>query len=181
MTNYNEALQTLEIHLTRGETTKALDLLEDGPIPHEWGMKNLTLICAYGYADLTQIFVDRVKELDLNPSNDTKMSCLMHATMGRAMRMEYMAPCNYPAVVRILLKAGAKPNWRSRSGRTALHIAALYGEHEIVSTLLEDERVSEQINTKDAHGSTPLFLVCTNSQVSKEEGNNNSVNLDTVK
>ncbi|KAJ1464921.1 ankyrin repeat-containing domain protein [Baffinella frigidus] len=179
MTQYNELLWSLERCLMFGKTAEALRLLDDGPIQHVWGMEKLSLICAYGYADLTQIFVDRVIDLDLNPSNDNKMSCLMHAVVGRMVRMDDMAPCDYPAVVRILLLAGADPNWCNRGGRTALHAAALCGEHETVSTLLEDERVSTQINTKDTRGSTPLFLVCTNSQVSKEEGN--SLNLDTVK
>jgi hypothetical protein len=184
MDHDNEVLVDLERCLTLGKTEEVLDRLALN-ISHDWGMKKLELICAYGYADLTQIFVDRVTGLNLNPSNDTNMSCLMYAAVGRPVRKGtgkswgQMAQCNYPAVVRILLQAGADPNWCRLNGRTALHAAALYGEHEIVSTLLEYKRVSELINTKDAHGSTPLFLVCTNSQVSEEEGN--SVNLDTVK
>ncbi|KAI1416180.1 ankyrin repeat-containing domain protein [Hypoxylon sp. FL1857] len=63
-------------------------------------------------------------------------------------------------VARTLLDAGARPDARDNTGRTALHYAVREELSEFFQLLLADERVD--LNAKDHYGSTPLSIaVCS--------------------
>jgi hypothetical protein len=59
-------------------------------------------------------------------------------------------------LVRLLLEAGADVTWMSGDGLTALHVAALRGEREVVKILC-GKRGSE-LNRRNPWGQTPLHL-----------------------
>ena len=60
------------------------------------------------------------------------------------------------AVIGVLLEAGANPSFRGPKGQTALHFAAVRGNWEGVSRLLEHRA---QANATDDDGQTPLQAV----------------------
>ncbi|XP_072890031.1 SH3 and multiple ankyrin repeat domains protein 1-like isoform X2 [Hemitrygon akajei] len=61
---------------------------------------------------------------------------------------------NCPDVIRVLCLGGAHIDFRARDGMTALHKAAIYGNYNAVSTLLEQ---GASPNYKDRRALTPLY------------------------
>lgn len=59
--------------------------------------------------------------------------------------------------LRALVRLGADPNLRNKSGMTALAYAAFYGDLEKVRALIE---LGADVNVQDKRGSTPLMLTC---------------------
>jgi ankyrin repeat protein len=67
-----------------------------------------------------------------------------------------------PAVVKVLLAAGADPNRPDANGATALHLAAAAGSPEAVSALLEK---GANPNARESEwGQTPLFFAAENDR-----------------
>jgi len=58
-------------------------------------------------------------------------------------------------VAKMLIEAGAKPNSKDKTGMTPLHYAALNGRSQVIRVLLE---CGANINSKDESGMTPIFL-----------------------
>ena len=67
--------------------------------------------------------------------------------------MTFAAAWNQPAVVKLLLDAGANPNLADRGGGTALMLAALNGTADMVGDLLSAKADPDQ---RDKNGNDPL-------------------------
>lgn len=103
------------------------------------------------------------QEQDLNALDDMGWAPLHHA-----------ASAGQPEAVRFLLNKGARPETKSSSGQTALHVAAGPQNRPVIPTLfytqppVEDKRETilslvkggADINAEDKHGFTPLMTAC---------------------
>jgi hypothetical protein len=68
---------------------------------------------------------------------------------------------NRSGVVQYLLELGADTQLRDRSGRSALHIAAMFGQHQSISLLLD----ASDRHLEDHRGKTPLDLAIEHDQL----------------
>jgi len=57
-----------------------------------------------------------------------------------------------------LLKAGADPSLIDKEGRNALHAAAVYGKHEVITAFTGH---TQPLNAKDMYGTTPLIIAAS--------------------
>ncbi|ORY20851.1 ankyrin, partial [Neocallimastix californiae] len=64
-------------------------------------------------------------------------------------------------VVALLLQYHVDPNVRNSEGHSALSIACMYGNHQIVKLLLDTENIN--IDNQTNLGDTPLMIACENA------------------
>jgi Ankyrin repeats (3 copies) len=133
---------------------------------HEWAMSRLCGAVSNGYVDVVTILVERMKSyignmaaathLKVEPS-DTDLSLLLcAAAMNNALSV---IDTDFPEVVRILLKLGFDANQvTGKVNRSALHMAAMCGSHEVAAVLLENNKTL--VNIQDSYGATALYLAC---------------------
>ena len=113
-----------------GDAQRIAALLDRGdPVDlRSWdGWTPLHLAAYTGRAEVVRTLVSRGAPVDAVSANATKNTPLCAALAGRGDQ----------DIVRLLLEAGADPNFRAESGVTPLHLAASRGADALVHQLLE--------------------------------------------
>ena len=90
------------------------------------GFTPLSLACFFGHAEIAEYLVNQGANVNLSATNPMRVAPLHAAVAARQ-----------PAIVRMLVKAGAGVNQPQQQGWRPLHAAAQNGDAEIVKLLLE--------------------------------------------
>ncbi len=90
------------------------------------GFTPLSLACFFGHPEIAAYLVDQGANVNLAATNPMKVAPLHAAVAARQ-----------PAIVRVLIQAGADVNQPQQNGWRPLHAAAQNGDEESVKLLLE--------------------------------------------
>jgi uncharacterized protein len=91
------------------------------------GFTPLSLACFFGHSEIASYLVDQGANVNLAATNPMKVAPLHAAVAARQ-----------PAIVRMLIQAGADVNQAQQHGWRPLHAAAQNGDEECAAALLEN-------------------------------------------
>lgn len=116
---------------------------------------NVPLIYAITYNRINSINAlldDKHHKVDLNIQNNKKDTALN--ILLKTKKIDFS---NKIKLVRKFIEMGSNPNIKNNNGNTALHIATLFGNKDLVKTLILNYR-NIDINSSNNKGRTPIYL-----------------------
>ncbi|KAL1588476.1 hypothetical protein WHR41_02744 [Cladosporium halotolerans] len=143
-------------------------------------MTPLHIAAAHGQVKIVNALLVPLNGADVNAVSEGGWTPLHLASCGQHTRhldapvgnfesglkvSELKVTVDYVATVRALLAGHANINQTSRTLRTALHIAAEWGQEDIVKVLLEKKNI--RFTAKDSAGNTPLLDAANSTQRGK--------------
>jgi ankyrin repeat protein len=144
---YSGNLRIVDMLLEAGADTMTIDVT---------GKTAMVYASARGYLNIVQRLWESMEKPDANTRYGNDLTVLMWAA-GHA---NDVPAVDGIAVANYLLSVGADPHLIDNRGKSAMHIAAERGHHEIVYLLLE---TGANPNSPDNNGDTPLALASTKS------------------
>lgn len=115
-----------------------------------------------------KILSDKNQKVDVNAANDQGTTALIEASK-----------LGHVDIVRVLLKAGANPNWANSAGETAVHYAAQHAVPTVLQLLVAH---GGDVNVVDCEGRTALHWACAHDALHTAEWLLSSTDIDvTVK
>jgi ankyrin repeat protein len=153
------ALNIFEAAAT-GRTTHLIRLLARNPdLVNSFaddGFQPLGLACFFGHADAAEYLVKAGAQVNTSSNNELMVTPLQSAVAG-----------GHIPIVRMLLKNGAQPNVRERSGYTPLHAAAQNGDAVAIQLLILH---GADLHLKAVNGKLPVDLA-------EEKGHSRAVEI----
>lgn len=102
---------------------------------------------------------DKHHKVDLNIQNNKK-----DTTLNILLKTKKIDFFNKIKLVRKFIELGSNPNIKNHNGNTALHIATLFGNKDLVKTLILSYR-NIDINSLNNKGRTPIYLAAEMGKV----------------
>jgi ankyrin repeat protein len=131
-----------------GRTTHLIRLLARRPdlvnAVADDGFQPLGLACFFGHLEAADYLVRAGASVNVPSNNELQATPLYSAAAG-----------GHAAIVQMLLKSGAQPNVRERSGLTPLHAAASSGDVESIQLLI---LAGADLHLRSDDGKLPLHL-----------------------
>ncbi|MFT6876083.1 MAG: ankyrin repeat protein [Granulosicoccus sp.] len=144
---YNGNLRIVDLLLEAGADSMTIDVT---------GKNAMVYASARGYLNIVQRLWESTEKPDPNTRYGNDLTVLMWA----AGHGNDVPPPDGIAVAKYLISVGANPRLTDNRGKSAMHIAAERGHHQIVHLLL---RTGADSNSPDNNGDTPLALASTQS------------------
>jgi ankyrin repeat protein len=120
------------------------------------GFQPLGLACFFGHAEAAEYLVKAGAQVNTSSNNELMVTPLQSAVAG-----------GHIPIVRMLLKNGAQPNVRERSGYTPLHAAAQNGDAVAIQLLILH---GADLHLKAVNGKLPVDLA-------EEKGHSRAVEI----